>query len=155
MALAALLLCSACGTGLSSRAFSARQAEHRNVPERVDIYQPEPILLVTLLASEAGYRIVKSAKTMGIATRDFELGRDVVVTARDAKRNVVSRVSVFNPRHISTAGTEDRDTTILGRGQVTIAFPSPSRVATIDVEVRSGANASLRQSLSVSDPETR
>lgn len=126
--------------------FVRSELDPKDVREVVDLYKPVAVLVLTFIATTEGYTIKKNFVTMGVPSQAVDLNREVLITARSGSGEVVARVSVFNPREIHTAGSDKPEIAVLDKAHFTISLPKPDLIKTIDVEVRRGPNASLKQS---------
>jgi len=121
-----------------------------DVPSEQDLVPDAvPVLLVTLLATDAGYQIIDTSRRLGALTLTIVQNRDVLITAYDDEERVVESVSVSNPREANTAGTDKPETLILEKSTVTVRFAAPDEIYSLGIIVRRGPNAGYEARLPI------
>ena len=126
------------------------------IPDRVQLFNEVPVLVVTVDATPKGYT-VSTARRSGVPTSSLVQDRAVAVTAKDPAGATVATVSVPNPREVHAVGKaksgardEGRaEVRVVERGRFTVMLPSPERIASVEVHVRSGPDAGVKQAISV------
>ncbi|MDH3655141.1 MAG: hypothetical protein OEN21_12790 [Myxococcales bacterium] len=101
-----------------------------------------PVTLVTLEASDAGYRLSSAKHFLGSPTPTILKDLPVLIIAHDAKGKLVGSVSVFNPREGHSLGTTRERQFTMPTGTVTVRFEDPKKkIRSVTVTVRSGPNS--------------
>jgi len=101
-----------------------------------------PVTLVTLEASDAGYKLSSVKHFLGSPTPTIFRDLPVLITAHDENGKLVGSVSVFNPREGHSIGTTPERQFTLPTGTVTVRFEDPKKkVRSVTVTVRSGPNS--------------
>lgn len=118
-----------------------------DVPEEVDFAaEAIPILQVTLRATDNGYSLVEARRAIGTPTLALGRGQDVLITARDANGEGILQFSVPDPRLGHTTGREAPRMIARDPAVLHLRLPYPDVIQTLEVRVRSGPNADLRES---------
>lgn len=117
-----------------------------DVPEKIVLNNPIPVLVLTFSVTDEGYTLEKGTETLGVPTQTTDQTRDVMIIARSPSGETISTVSVFNPREIHTAGSDNPEKAVLEKGTVTVALPKPEEIKHIDIQVIRGPNADLKKS---------
>jgi hypothetical protein len=128
----------------------AQKVDPQKVPKDRTLEQPVPLVAVKVEASDAGYTI-KAFRAKGTPTNKIDQSRDVVIKVIDGQGKELSAVSIFNPREIHTTGKNNPRTATLKQASFIVFFDQADDIRTIEVEVKRGANAPLKQSINV-DP---
>lgn len=101
-----------------------------------------PVTLVTLEATDAGYKLLSGKHFLGSPTPTILKDLPVLITAHDDKGKLVGSVSVFNPREGHSLGVTPAEQFELPTGTVTVRFADPKKkVRFVTVTVRSGPNS--------------
>ena len=143
-----VLYACAAANGSGDDRFARVEISPDKIPEQASLVQEQAILVVQVIATASEYKL-NSHYAYGVPTQHIDQQRDVLLVARDSAGRKVASVSVFNPREIHTAGTDKPAKDILDTGSFTIAFPEPSQIKSIEVEVRRGPNEKLHQTFAI------
>jgi len=150
LVLLAAVLLAGCRSTNSGTRNSAVQLNPKRVPTELTLSPATSVLLVTLEASEAGYRLLSATNVPGAINRAPLGGKDVLVTGLGRNGRVVGTASTFNPRIIHTTGAKNPATNVLASAVFSVKLPKPEEIQAITVEVKEGPNAKLRQTLPIS-----
>ena len=134
--------------------FSAPQADPRKVPESFTLYDPVPVLAVKFEASKDGYRMAPF-RAMGAPTSTIDQGRDVLIQVFDSQGEMLSSVSIDNPREIHTAGSTKPDRATLPKATFTLFFANPDSIQTLNVSVLDGPNREFIETYKIDPRELK
>jgi len=115
----------------------------RHVPREQELISGAvPVTLVTLEASDAGYKFLGAKHFLGTPTPTILDELPVLITAHDEEGKLIGSVSVFNPREGHALGTRTPEQFTLPTRTVTVRFEDPDKkVRFVTVTVRSGPNS--------------
>jgi hypothetical protein len=148
LCLAALVASGCAASKPSDSRFGTTQLKPSAVPVQLQLNaKAEPVVIVTIRANNAGYKIVSTRQTLGTPTTDIDKSRDVLLTAQNAAGRPLTVVSVFNPRIAHTAGSKRPATAVLNQATFTVVLPADTR--TLAITVRSGPNEKMETALPV------
>lgn len=120
----------------------------QNIPERIALFREQPVLVATFDVSDSGY-FLTTRKTMGVPTQTVDLNRDVLIVAKDSLGNDITSISVFNPRLISTVGSDKPARSTLVQATLNVHFAFPDSIYVVEVMVIRGPDADYRKSISI------
>lgn len=123
-------------------------ADPESVPKELTLFDPVPVLAARFEASESGYEVIMY-RTAGAPSSTIDQNRDVNVQVLDAGGEVLSAVSVDNPRDVHTVGAGDPDTAVLPVATFTVFFADPLEIRALELTVVNGTNQGLEQSFEV------
>lgn len=141
----AAVLVAGCRLTSSGTGNSAVQLDPKRVPTELTLSPATSVLLVTLEASEAGYRLLSVTNVLGAINQAPLGGKDVLVTGLGRNGRVVGTAATFNPRDVHTTGAKNPATSVLASAVFSVRLPKPEEIQAISVEVKAGPNAKLRQ----------
>jgi hypothetical protein len=124
------------------------RVDPENVPEDISLFDEGPVLLVRVTADVGTYK-AELVRKVGVPTNAIVQHRDVQVTARSLSGEVVGQVTVDNPRLARTVGSKEPKKVELPSGRFSVLFGSPTEIRSVEVVVRAGPDAGLRQIFAV------
>jgi hypothetical protein len=131
---------------------AASPLDPQKVPTQRSLQNPVPLVAARFDASDAGYAL-RAFRAMGTPTSKIDQSRDVLIRALDAQGNVVSSVSVENPRDVHTVGSTNPARSVLPAATFTVFFQNPDAIRSIEISVAKGPNAGFKQSFRITPAE--
>lgn len=119
------------------------------VPEQMSVFNEQLVLALTFKAATTGYSLVQKRKVLGRPAKAVNLSRDVLIVAKDVEGNIVSKVSVDNPRTIRSVGGKSHDVAVAASGTFTVTFGNPDLIKKVEVSVVRGPNSDMKREFAV------
>ena len=151
-----VLLITGCGANeaASEQTFGKPQDDPRKVPESFTLYEPIPVLAVKFEASKEGYRMTPF-RALGAPTNTIDQSRQVLIQVFDGQGEIISSVSIDNPREIHTVGSTKPEQNILSQAEFTLFFANPDLIEILTVSVLDGPNKGLVETYKVNPKELK
>ena len=128
------------------------QIDPAQVPDQLNLYQLEPVLVARFEASASGYNLT-ALQARAAPTSAVVKDRDVRIVAKDEQGRPLASVSVDNPREIFASGATNVARTVDARSTFTVFLPQRDLIRSLDLAVLRGPNAGLRRTFPV-NPST-
>jgi hypothetical protein len=147
--LAGVLFTACQSPGPALRGGSAVRLDPKRVPTELTLSPTDSVLLMTIEASDTGYRLISASPIRGVVNRVHLGGDDVVITSLGQNGRPVASTAMLNPRIVRTTGAKNPASDVLPTAVFSVILPKPAEIRSITIDVKRGPNAKLHQTLQV------
>ncbi len=128
-----------------------RNPDPDKTPKQISLYDPAPVLFVTLEVTTDSAHVLSAKKTAGAPGLSIVQGRPMLISALDSEGRTVHAVSLDNPLVVRAVGAGEGKPSIatLDKATVTVALAKADAIRSLQIEIRQGPGAGLKKTLAV------